>query len=103
MKKPLRTMRSKTGKAYCGKASFRKMGFDSQLNRQPRRSCHLCCDHSSPLVTLNSFPTEPAAEAALGLTCLLLDSLVKFLNLLVQFFSGVFPILLGFARSFCDL
>jgi hypothetical protein len=36
LKEAPRTMISKTGKADYGKASFRKMGFKSQLNHQPQ-------------------------------------------------------------------
>jgi hypothetical protein len=78
----------------------------STANSTNSRHTHVTCATPTqlpPLVVFNSFSTKPAAKAALGLTCLFLDSLVKFLNLLVQFFSGVFPILLCFARSFCDL
>jgi hypothetical protein len=52
---------------------------------------------------VHSLAAKPAADATFGLTCLLLDGLVEFVNLLVQLFGGIFPKLLGFALSIGQL
>ena len=56
-----------------------------------------------PSRDVHSLAAKPAADATFGLTCLLLDGLVEFVNLLVQLFGGIFPKLLGFALSIGQL
>jgi hypothetical protein len=58
--------------------------------RPPSRDVHLLA-------------AKPAANATFGLACLLLDSLVEFVNLLVQLFGGIFPKLIGFVLSIGQL
>jgi hypothetical protein len=78
---------------------FSTTSFSNQLQPTDDTFISTCATstHLRSLVMWYSLSAKPAADTTLGLTCLLLNSLVEFVNLLVQFFGGVFPILLGFA------
>ena len=80
--------------------------LNSAIDVNGSRHAHATCAASTlsplpssalPSCDVHSLAAKPAADTTFGLTCLLLNGLVEFVNLLVQLFGGIFPKLFGFA------